>query len=531
MKRVILILVVSMAFLPLLNSPAFGRTLLNPGPVVSSDRGLNIDLWTDRAQDEIYDVGDSQEIYFRTNDDCYATIYHIDTDGNVEVLFPQYPDDGFVFGGMTYRLPDYYDDWDLRARGPEGIGYLHAVASRTPHAFNYAVHRNHYHVNVDPVAGDPYLAINTINARLIPRRHLHAAATVSFFVGRHSWYPRYMCYDCHGRSMRFHPYRDACPRYNVRLTRHYDYWWGYDYHPAFVHLSFGGPFWRFELRTVPVHRHRRYRYLNYAYGYGNYHPIRPLYRSPRTVVYKSPRIKTRRSHARQYQPVTYRDTRIRRTGNARTRVRPTSTTTTRTTRTTTRTRSTSITPTRGRSSNGTATRSSGTGNIRNRSSMERTTRSSSVNASRSRSTKNGRTQNSTVGSSRSRTSPSGSTVSSRNLSQSRSSSSRYSRSTTAPADGTSQKASTRRNTNTKRSTRSLSAPSSSSKRDRSAVSSAPRTTPRMSTRSTPSSSSSRGRTLSSERSSRDERSTRKSRSSGSSSRSTRSSSRSSRSGR
>ncbi|PLX23587.1 MAG: hypothetical protein C0600_14640 [Ignavibacteria bacterium] len=503
MKRLILVLVVSLAFLPLLNTPAFGRTLRNPGPVVSSDRGLNIDLWTDRAQDEIYDVGDSQEIYFRSNDDCYATIYHIDTDGHVEVLFPRYPDDGFIFGGMTYRLPDYYDAWDLRARGPEGIGYLHAVASRTPRAFRYAVHQNHYHLDVDPIMGDPYLAINTINAGLIPRRHLHAAATVSFFVGRHSWYPRYMCYDCHGRSMRYHPYRDACPRYNVRLTRNYDYWWGYDYHPAFVHLSFGGPFWRFELRTVPVHRHKRYRYLNYAYGYGNYHPIRPLSRSPRVVRYKSPKVKTRRSYARNYKPVSYRDTRIRRTGNTRTPVRPRTTTTTRTTRTTTRSARVPGTATRDRSTTGSGT-----------------TRSSSVGSTRSRSTN---------GSGTTRSSSVGSTTSSRNLSAPGSRSSSVSRSSAAPADGTSQRSVTNRRTTSTRSTRTSTAPSSSSRSARKAVSSASRTTPRKSTRSTPSSSSSpRGRTLSSERSSRDERSTRNSRSSGSSSRATRSSSRSSR---
>lgn len=311
MKRFLLTLAFALALLPLLKGTADGLPLSDIGPVVSRDHGLHVDLWTDRGQDEIYAHGDDIDIFFRGNGDCYVTIYGIDTDGNVELLFPRYPDDGFVFGGVTYRLPEYYDEWNYRIAGPDGVAYLHAVATRTPRAFRYPVRGRRYHLGVEPVAGDPFLAINTINGRILHSGHMHATATASFFIGRRVWYPRYACYDCHGRSARFDPYRYECPRYEVNLARHYDYWWAYDYHPVKAHMVFGGPFWRFELRTVPVHRRPHVRYIDHALGYRNYRPHRQIARPPHRVAYRSPTITTRRSYQRSYDRVTYSDTRSR----------------------------------------------------------------------------------------------------------------------------------------------------------------------------------------------------------------------------
>lgn len=323
MKRILLIIAVSLALVPCLKSTAFGGPLSAIGPVVSRDHGLHVDLWTDRSQDAVYNSGEPVEVYFRANDDCYVTIYGINTDGDVELLFPQYPDDGFVFGGMTYRLPEYYDDWGYRIGGPDGVGYLHAVATRTPRAFRYRPIGSRYHFGIDPVAGDPFLAINAINGRIILGSHIHATATVSYFVGRRVWYPRYACYDCHGRSPRFDPYLDECPRYTVRLARDYDYWWAYDYHPVSTRFVFGGAFWRFEVRTGPVHRHRHLRYVDCALGYHNYHPTRRIARPPHAAVYKSPVMTTRRTWQSSSERPTYSETRTRNVRGDGTRVRTT----------------------------------------------------------------------------------------------------------------------------------------------------------------------------------------------------------------
>ncbi len=463
MKRIILILVVSLAMVPLLKSTAFGSPTHGVRPVVSMDHGLNVDLWTNRDQDEIYDVGEFLEVYFRANSDCYVSIYSIDTEGRSEVIFPRYPDDGFVFGGTTYRLPDYYDDLDLRLHGPHGVGYLHAVASRSPRPFRFNVLHGRYDLRMSPVTGDPFLAINTINRRLIRSYNIHASATVSFFVGKRVWYPRYMCYDCHGRRVRFDPYYDACPRYAVRTARDFDYWWGYDYHPVSTRFVFGGPFWRFELRTVPVHRHR-YRYVDCAIGYGNYRPMRPIHRPHTKVIYRSPVLKTRHAYSRQYRPVSYRETAVRRGGTTRS-----SSGVTRSSSETTRS-SSGVT----RSSSGTTRSSSGV----TRSSSGTTRPSAAVSTGKSRTRTDG-------------------TQTSSSVSQSR--------------------------MNTQAATRSITRPSSRPDESRGVRRTTPSTSPRSSTRSTPASTPSR-RTTSISRGSSGDDDTR-TRSSGTTSRSAKSSSR------
>ncbi|MFZ1729466.1 MAG: DUF4384 domain-containing protein [Bacteroidota bacterium] len=329
MKRILLIIAVTLALVPLMKSSASGSPLSSIGPIGSMDRGLNVDMWSDRNQDEVYYPGESVDVYFRANDDCFVTIYSIGSDGDVELLFPRYPDNGFVFGGMTYRLPEYYDDWSYRISGPDGVEYLQAVASRTPRAFRYGQRDGRYHLGIDPVVGDPFVAINSINGRLILGSHMHATATLSFFIGSRVWYPRYMCYDCHGRSARFDPYSIDCPRYSVRLAHDYDYWWAYDYHPVSTRFVFGGPFWRFEVRSGNSYRNRRSHYLDCALGHRNYYPIRPITRRPQVVVYRSPRITTHRDYQTSRDRVTYSETktrtmqrsdgtRVRTTGNTRT---------------------------------------------------------------------------------------------------------------------------------------------------------------------------------------------------------------------
>jgi hypothetical protein len=320
MKRILLIIAVALALVPLLKTTASGSLLSSIGPVVGRDHGLHVDLWSDRNQDEVYYPGEDVDVYFRANDDCYVTIYSIGSDGDVEMLFPRYPDDGYVFGGMTYRLPEYYDDWDYRIGGPTGVEYLHAVASRSPRPFRYGVRRGHYHLGIDPIHGDPFIAMNAINGRIIHSSHIHATATLSFFIGSRVWYPRYMCYDCHGRSARFDPYAVDCPRYTVHLAHDYDYWWAHEYYPVSRRFVFGGPFWRFEHRAVPAHRHQNFRYVDCALGYRNYHPVRVISRPPAAVRYKSPTITTRRGYQNSYKRVTYSETRtLPRTGGSRVR--------------------------------------------------------------------------------------------------------------------------------------------------------------------------------------------------------------------
>lgn len=94
------------------------------------DRYLDAELWTNHSDNEFY-VGDNIALNFRVNDDAFVAIYSVDTRGRVRLLFPSNPtDDNYVRGGVTYRLPDGRDEYDLSVTGPEGTETIQIVASR-----------------------------------------------------------------------------------------------------------------------------------------------------------------------------------------------------------------------------------------------------------------------------------------------------------------------------------------------------------------------------------------------------------------
>ena len=94
------------------------------------DRYLDVVLWTNHEDGEYFE-GDNIVIKYRSNHDAFVAIYSIDTKGRVNLLFPSEPrEDNFIRGGVSYRLPDGYDDYDLVVSGPEGIESIQVIASR-----------------------------------------------------------------------------------------------------------------------------------------------------------------------------------------------------------------------------------------------------------------------------------------------------------------------------------------------------------------------------------------------------------------
>ena len=97
---------------------------------VRIDRYLDVEIWTNHSENEYYD-GDNVVLYFRANRDAFVSIYTIDTQDRVHLLFPSQPgQDNYVRGGETYRLPSYDDDFDLVVSGPAGTENVQIIASR-----------------------------------------------------------------------------------------------------------------------------------------------------------------------------------------------------------------------------------------------------------------------------------------------------------------------------------------------------------------------------------------------------------------
>ena len=245
---------------------------------------LVVDVWTNKGEGAVYRPGERIRVYFRASDDCYVTLYNVDTEGYVHLLYPARSlDQHFVQGGITYRLPSRRDPYDLIVSGPSGIEYIEAVASAAPFRQElpwyldpeYSEWENDenpwtvfddeyedyaddydYYAEVGMVRGDPYLGIQMINRRVIPEHYPttdYATAVTSFYVSSRVSYPRYLCYDCHGRYPYFDPYGHGCIVFEMRIDR------TWVYSPR-IHVPDYRPKYYYRVRdTAPVvYRNKRH---------------------------------------------------------------------------------------------------------------------------------------------------------------------------------------------------------------------------------------------------------------------------------
>jgi outer membrane protein OmpA-like peptidoglycan-associated protein len=99
--------------------------------LVEVDRStINIKIWMNKSCGSPYYTGEKALIYFTADTDGYITLYDIDPQGNVLVIFPnRHTPDNFVQAGQTLQIPAIEASYDLIVEGPEGIEYIEAVAS------------------------------------------------------------------------------------------------------------------------------------------------------------------------------------------------------------------------------------------------------------------------------------------------------------------------------------------------------------------------------------------------------------------
>jgi len=182
-------------------------------------------VWMDSNRD-IYRIGDRSRVLVRTDRDAYVAVLHIDTDGNVEVLFPtSSSDDGYLRGGRAYSVRPRGSQY-VTMRGGYGIGYIFAVASNEP--LDDRVLRDLHYRRVgswDPhynVYGDPFRAMDRYERMLVGDWGYgeHDSDYYTYHVGRRYTHPRYACYDSYGswygsRSV----YYDSCDRVRVLLVQ------------------------------------------------------------------------------------------------------------------------------------------------------------------------------------------------------------------------------------------------------------------------------------------------------------------------
>lgn len=186
---------------------------------VSGDPRPRVEVWTDRG-DGTYQRADEAHVYFHTEDDGYVTIFRVDTDGQVRVLFPRQPwEDNYVRGGRDYEVQDTYSDYAFSVDDDPGIGYVFGVVSDEPFDYDGVSVREHWDYRaISDVRGDPYVALTDLAQRIAPADSADWDYDITpYYVGQHYQYPRFVCYDCHNQAAYtdWDPYAASCVRFRV----------------------------------------------------------------------------------------------------------------------------------------------------------------------------------------------------------------------------------------------------------------------------------------------------------------------------
>ena len=252
MMRHTLIAAALMAALPLLAAPARAGT---PGRAEAAPPGIR--LWTSHG--DTYHRGEPVRIYFRTEHDAYVTIFRVDTDGRLRVLFPRDPGDpNLAHGGETYDVQGVSDRDAFYVDDYPGVGYVFGVASQDP--FNYDAMTANAHWDFDAVQnltdgrvhGDPYASLQQVVQQLEPPDYAdYDTHLLPYYVDQRYDYPRFLCYDCHAYQPYavWDPYSAWCTRYSLFV--YYDpfyfypsYWYPTRYYGGtavvYVRPRFGG---------------------------------------------------------------------------------------------------------------------------------------------------------------------------------------------------------------------------------------------------------------------------------------------------
>jgi len=167
------------------------------------DRGYGQDDWNADDSWDYYDVYPSVDdvvLYVRTARSCYATVYVIDTEGFIHVVYPFSPyDEAYLVGGRVHRV--HLRDYGFR-RGYFGRGVAFAFAVTSPVPFGYAGYGTAiFGPQVGfQVYGDPFVAARLFYLSILPRGCDAAFAAVSyarFYVTEYVRYPSYLCPGWH----------------------------------------------------------------------------------------------------------------------------------------------------------------------------------------------------------------------------------------------------------------------------------------------------------------------------------------------
>ena len=117
----------------------------NPaGRVLDAPPAIQVSLNNDGS----YTPSGLVQVRVQTTDDGYLTVFRVDGDGRIRVIFPLDPDgDAFVRGGKEYELRGRGDEGTFLADDRSGTGMVYAALSHTPYQFAVFAANGHWDYN------------------------------------------------------------------------------------------------------------------------------------------------------------------------------------------------------------------------------------------------------------------------------------------------------------------------------------------------------------------------------------------------
>lgn len=169
----------SKAVAPRLLFPLAAASLAAPS-LAAAQRAPNVDVWFDQGNE--FDRGQPGRLMYSGDAGSYVAVLRVDTDGRLTVLSPRQPNERSRFGVSQSGI-----GIPFRADPTEGVGYVFAIASRTPFDFrNYRGRGNSWDVGtLDSRSGvDPFEIVDRFARSSVGKRGSYSIAYAPYEIGR-----------------------------------------------------------------------------------------------------------------------------------------------------------------------------------------------------------------------------------------------------------------------------------------------------------------------------------------------------------
>lgn len=137
-KKFLLGAIIGIVLLGNIFSPVLAQDVTKPSSKIAIRPvpDFRIKVWIDKGCGKSYTVGENITIYFKSNKDCYLTLFEFSPGGRIRLLLPnRYRKDNFFKANREYAIPSASDKFRFEVTRPLGRATIRATATTSPWRF------------------------------------------------------------------------------------------------------------------------------------------------------------------------------------------------------------------------------------------------------------------------------------------------------------------------------------------------------------------------------------------------------------